>query len=171
MTGLDTLTGAPNAALTSGSCRKVKTPKYEVILTGAAWRRYVGVMSAQPIHSPKVMPVPAATPDAIRAVLVNAGEPGLLEQFNEALYRAVTDARESSSVEPLNEMLKYWRLVAAEWCDPAKQRAFLAKMDDYAKNGIPADQRVSTEQVLQALEAKHGKGAMGPVWDRLAGRA
>lgn len=128
-------------------------------------------MSAQPIHSPKVMPVPAATPAAIRAVLENADEPGLVERFNVALDRAAGAAKESDSLEPLNEMLKHWRLEAAQWCDPAKHRALLAKMDDYARNGIPADQRISTEQVLQALEAKHGKGSMGPAWDRLAGRA
>jgi hypothetical protein len=128
-------------------------------------------MSAQPIHSPKVMPVPAATPKAIRAVLVNADEPKLLEWFENALEAAIAESRDTDSVEPLNEMLREWRTRASEWCDPVKQRAFLAKIDDYAKNGIPADQRISTEQVLQALEAKHGKGAMGPVWDRLAGRA
>lgn len=128
-------------------------------------------MSAQPIHSPKVMPVPAATPDAIRAVLINADEPEMLEWFTKALDAAIAESRESSSVEPLNAMLREWRTRASEWCDPAKQRAFLAKIEDYGKNGIPADQRISTEQVLQSLEAKWGKGAMGPVWDKLAGRA
>jgi len=127
-------------------------------------------MSAQPIHAPKVMPVPAATPDAIRAVLVNADEPELLEWFTKALDRAVAEARESNSVEPLNAMLREWRTRASEWCDPAKQKAFVAQMEDWRVNGVPAEHRVSTEEVLQALEAKHGKGAMGPAWDKLAGR-
>jgi len=129
-------------------------------------------MSAQPIHAPKVMPVPAATPDAIRAVLVNADEPELLEWFTRALDAAIAEARESSSVEPLNLMLREWRTRASEWCDPVKQKAFVAQMKEWAANGgIPADRQVSTEQVLQSLEAKWGKGAMGPAWDKLAGRA
>jgi hypothetical protein len=128
-------------------------------------------MSAQPIHAPKVMPVPAATPDAIRAILVNADEPELLEWFTKALDAAIAESREAASVEPLNAMLREWRTRASEWCDPARQRAFLARIEGYRVNGIPPEKRVSTEQVLQALEAKHGKGAMGPVWDRLAGRA
>lgn len=127
-------------------------------------------MSAQPIHSPKVMPVPAATPAEIRAVLVNADEPELLEWFTKELDRAVAEAKESNSLEPLTEVLKYWRLRASQWCDPAKQKAFMAKVEDWRVNGIPEDQRVSTEEVLQALEAKWGKGAMGPAWDKLAGR-
>lgn len=128
-------------------------------------------MSAQPIHSPKVMPVPAATPDAIRAVLINADEPEMLEWFTRALDAAIAESRQSSSVEPLNAMLREWRTRASEWCDPVKQRAFLAKIEGYRVNGIPPEKRISTEEVLQALEAKHGKGAMGPAWDRLAGRA
>lgn len=127
-------------------------------------------MTADPIHAPQVMPVPAATPKAIRAVLVNAGEPGLLERFEDALETAIAESRDSDSIEPLNAMLRYWRAEAAGWCDPAKHRAFLAKIEGYRVNGIPPEKRVSTEEVLQVLEAKHGKGAMGPVWDRLAGR-
>jgi hypothetical protein len=127
-------------------------------------------MSAQPIHSAVVMPRPARTPAAIRAVLVNADETGLVERFDAALDRAYTEAREADSIEPLNKMLKWWWAESTSWCDPAEHRAFLAKIEDYRVNGIPAEKRIGTEEVLQALEAKHGKGAMGPVWDRLAGR-
>ncbi len=127
-------------------------------------------MTADPIHTPQVMPVPAATPKAIRAVLLNAGEPGLLERFDNALDAAVAEARETDSIEPLNTMLRYWRAEAAGWRDPVEHRAFLARIEGYRVNGIPQEKRISTEEVLQALEAKHGKGAMGPAWDKLAGR-
>lgn len=121
-------------------------------------------MSAQPIHSPKVMPVPAATPDAIRAVLVNADEPELLEWFTKALDRAIAEARESSSVEPLNAMLKEWRLRAAEWCDPVKQKAFVAQMEDWRVNGIPPEHRADPDELHAQLVAKHGPN---PAWDKL----
>jgi uncharacterized protein DUF6247 len=122
-------------------------------------------MSAQPVHSPKVMPVPAATPDAIRAVLVNAEEPELLEWFTKALDRAIAEARESSSVEPLNLMLREWRTRASEWCDPAKQKAFVAQMKEWAANGgIPADRRADPDELFNALVAKHGPS---PAFDKL----
>lgn len=111
-------------------------------------------MTAQPIHTPQVMPVPAATPAAIRAVLVNAEESGLLERFNAALDRAVAEAKESNSLDPLNEMLKHWRLEAAVWCDPVKRRAFFAKWDGYARNGVPASELADPEDVLAVFEAK-----------------
>ena len=49
----------------------------------------VEVMTAQPTHIPKVTPVPAATPAAIRAVLETADEPELPERFTKALDRAI----------------------------------------------------------------------------------
>lgn len=152
--GIPSVAGAQKLDFTSSSCRKVHPPKHQVMLTDVAWRRNVGRMSAQPIHSPKVMSVPAATPAAIRAVLVNAAEPGLLERFNSALDRAVAEAKESDSLAPLNEMLKRWRLEAAVWCDPVKHRAFLAKWDDYARNGVPDSERADPNEVLAILEAK-----------------
>lgn len=117
-------------------------------------------MSAQPIHSPKVMPVPAATPDAIRAVLINADEPELLAWFTRALDAAIAESRESSSVEPLNAMLREWRTRASEWCDPAKQKAFVAQMDEWRVSGIPPEKRADPDEVLAILKAK-GASAEG----------
>jgi hypothetical protein len=121
-------------------------------------------MSAQPIHSPKVMPVPAATPDAIRAVLVNADEPELLEWFTKALDRAVAEAKDSNSVEPLNAMLKEWRLRAAQWCDPVKQKAFLAEVEGWRVNGVPPESRGNALRAVAELRAKHGPH---PAFDKL----
>lgn len=126
----------------------------------AAQRRYVGLMSAQPIHSPKVMSVPAATPAEIRAVLVNAEEPELLKRFECALESAYIEGRDAGSIEPLNAMLKRWRLEAAQWCDPVKQKAFVARMDDWAKNGVPPEHRADPDEVLAILKAK-GASAEG----------
>lgn len=113
-------------------------------------------MSAQPIHSPKVMPVPAATPKAIRAVLVNAAEPGLLERFEDALEAAIAEARDTDSVEPLNAMLRHWRAEAAGWCNPVEHRAFLAKVEGYRVNGIPPEKRISSDEVWAAWQEHHG---------------
>jgi hypothetical protein len=130
----------------------------------AAFRGKVEGVTAEPIHAPKVMPVPAATPAAIRAVLVNADEPELLEWFTKALDRAVAEAKESGSVEPLNAMLKEWRLRASEWCDPVKQKALVAQMEDWRVNGVPDDQRADPDEVLAIFEAK---GVSGPALDKL----
>lgn len=121
-------------------------------------------MTADPIHTPQVMPIPAATPKAIRAVLVNAGEPGLVERFDNALDAAVAEARETDSIEPLNAMLRYWRAEAAGWCDPVEHRAFLARIEGYRVNGIPDSERADPDEVLAILEAK---GVSGPALDRL----
>lgn len=113
-------------------------------------------MSAQPIHSPKVMPVPAATPAEIRAVLVNAEEPELLKRFEVALEAAYIEGRDAGSIEPLNEMLKYWRLEAASWCNPTEHRVFLAKVEGYRINGIPPEKRISSDEVWAAWQEHHG---------------
>lgn len=125
-------------------------------------------MSAQPIHSPKVMPVPAATPAEIRAVLVNADEPELLERFENALEAAYIEGRDAGSIEPLNAMLKRWRLEAAQWCDPVKQKAFMAQVEDWRVNGIPDSERGNSLELVEKLRAKHGSH---PMWDQLEARA
>jgi len=121
-------------------------------------------MSAQPIHSPKVMPVPAATPAEIRAVLVNADEPELIERFERALEAAYIEGREANSIEPLNAMLKRWRLEAAQWCDPVKQKAFLARVEDWRVNGVPPESRGNALRAVAELRAKHGPH---PAFDKL----
>ncbi|WP_143765238.1 DUF6247 family protein [Catenulispora acidiphila] len=121
-------------------------------------------MSAQPIHSPRVMPKPARTPAAIRAVLVNAGEQGLVERFDAALDCAYTEAREANSLEPLNEMLTWWWAESISWCDPAKHKAFLAKVEGWRVNGIPDSERANPDDVLAILEAK---GASRDALDKL----
>lgn len=55
----------PIHASTSGFCRKVEVPKYEVMLTSAARHRYVGFMSAQPSDA---TPHRIVLPRKIRAV-------------------------------------------------------------------------------------------------------
>lgn len=52
----------------SPSRRKVKAPKYEVMLTKAASRRYCRRVTAEPIEAHRLPPVPH-TPAGIRALL------------------------------------------------------------------------------------------------------
>lgn len=121
-------------------------------------------MTAEPIHTSQVMPTPARTPAAIRAVLVNAEEHDLVAQFDRALDRAYTEARESDSLEPLNDMLLRWWAEATSWCDPVKHRAFLAKVEGWRVNGVPDSERADPDEVLAIFEAK---GVSGPALEKL----
>lgn len=130
-------------------------------------------MTAQPAEQPTpARKYPAKNLDAIALVLDNPDvDERVRKQFQAAFAKAWVAARDGLTVQPLLDLVDSWFPAAVLWSDPKDARAYNAKIDGYVRNGIPPENRVSTEQVLQALEAKHGKGAMGPAWDRLAGRA
>lgn len=118
---------------------------------------YFLYMAAQRAHSETVLPKPARTPAAIRHVLELNAPAELLEQFDAALDAAWVEARETDCLDPLNSMLKRWWFQASDWCNPQEHRAYLAKMENWAANGIPADvPRYSSAQVRALLEKKHG---------------
>jgi hypothetical protein len=134
---------------------------------------YGALMSAQPAESSvPARKYPAKNLDAIVLTLDNPDvEEGIRTQFQAAFAKAWVAARDGLTIQPLLDLVESWFPAAVLWSDPAGARAYNAKIDDYVRNGVPPENRVSTESVLQVLEAKHGKGAMGPIWDRLAGRA
>lgn len=62
------VTGVRKSNFTARSCRKVRAPKYEVMVTEAAPHRYCRSMSAMPIEAHRRPPVPH-TMAGIRALL------------------------------------------------------------------------------------------------------
>ena len=133
---------------------------------------YGAVMSAQPAESSvPARKYPAKNLDAIVLVLESPEvDEEVRTRFQTAFAKAWVVARDSLTIQPLLDLVEGWFPEAVLWSDPADARAYNTKIDRYMREGIPKENRVSAEEVLQSLEAKHGKGAMGSAWDRLAGR-
>ncbi len=105
-------------------------------------------MTAPHARQPQVLPRPACTPAAIRAVLAaNAGN-DVLRQYDEDLDAAFEQAREQGDLTPLVQTVRRWWFEADAWRDPDAQRDFLARMDNYRDDGLPpAEQRMTREEI------------------------
>jgi hypothetical protein len=105
-------------------------------------------MTAPHGRQPQVLPRPACTPAAIRAVLAaNAGNE-VLRQYDEDLDTAFEQAREEGDLTPLIQTVRRWWFEADAWRDPEGQRTFLARMDAYRNEGPPsAEQRMTREEI------------------------
>jgi hypothetical protein len=115
-----------------------------------AKRRPTGelLMTAPHARQPQVLPRPACTPTAIRAVLAANAGGDILQRYDEDLDAAYEQAREQGDVTPLVQTVKRWWFEADAWRDPQAQRKFLARVDTYRDEGPPpADQRVSREEI------------------------
>lgn len=121
----------------------------------AGVRGYRADMTAVRARSETVLPKPARTPAAIRAVLEANAPAELVAQFDAALDAAWVEAREGNTIEPLNEMLKRWWFEASDWCDPAAYRAHLAQVDDWTRNGLPpGEERLGRDWLAGLIESK-----------------
>ena len=105
-------------------------------------------MTAPRARQPRVLPRPACTPAAIRAVLAaNAGH-DVLRQYDEDLDAAFQQAREQGDLTPLVQTVRRWWFEADAWRDRDAQRAFLARIDTYRNQGPPpAEQRMTREEI------------------------
>jgi Family of unknown function (DUF6247) len=105
-------------------------------------------MTAPHARPSPVMPRPACTPAAIRAVLAaNAGN-DVLRQYDEDLDVAFEQAREQGDLAPLVQTVRRWWFEADAWRDPEAQQDFLARMDTYQSEGPPpAEQRLTREEI------------------------
>ena len=75
-------------------------------------------MTAPQARQPRVLPRPACTPAAIRAVLAaNAGN-DVLRQYDEDLDTAFEQAREQGDLTPLVQTVRRWWFEADAWRDP-----------------------------------------------------
>jgi hypothetical protein len=85
-----------------------------------AERRPAGelLMTAPHGRQLQVLPRPAWTPTAIRAVLAACAGGGILQQYDEDLDAAFEQAREQGDVTPLVQAVKRWWFEADAWRDP-----------------------------------------------------
>jgi hypothetical protein len=110
-------------------------------------------MTASHAGRPQVLPRPACTPAAIRAVLAANADPAVLERYDAELDAAFEEARDHGELTPLVQTVRRWWFEADAWRDPDAQREFLARVERYQREGPPpASERVSWHE----LRAKYG---------------
>jgi hypothetical protein len=84
-------------------------------------------MTAPHARQPEVLPRPAWTPTAIRAVLAACADGDILQRYDEDLDAAFEQARAQGDVTPLVQTVKRWWFEADAWRDPQAQREFLER--------------------------------------------
>jgi hypothetical protein len=105
-------------------------------------------VTAPHARQPQVLPRPAWTSAAIRAVLAANADSDTLQRYDEDLDAAFEQAREQGDVTPLVQTVRRWWFEADAWRDPQAQREFLARIGTYGDEGPPsAAQRMSREEI------------------------
>lgn len=105
-------------------------------------------MTAPHAGQPEVMPRPACTPAAIRAVLAATAGADILRRFDAELDAAYERSHIDGDLKPMVETVRRWWFEADARRDPEGQRAFTARVEDYLREGPPpAGQRVSRQEV------------------------
>jgi hypothetical protein len=105
-------------------------------------------MTASHAGQPRVLPRPACTPAAIRAVLAANADVAVLQEYDKELDVAFELARDRGDLTPLVETVRRWWFEADAWRDPDAQRQFLARVDTYRTQGPPpADQRMTRQEI------------------------
>jgi len=105
-------------------------------------------MTAPRASRPGILPRPACTPAAIRAVLAASADSAVLQRYDEDLDAAFDQAREQGDLTPLLQTVRRWWFEADAWREPGAQRQFLARIDTYRSEGPPpAEQRMTREDV------------------------
>jgi Family of unknown function (DUF6247) len=111
------------------------------------------MMTASHAGRSQVLPRPACTPAAIRAVLAANADPEVLQRYDTDLDRAFEEAREHGDLTPLVQTVRRWWFEADAWRDPDVQREFLARVERYQREGPPPPaERIS----WQELRTKYG---------------
>jgi hypothetical protein len=105
-------------------------------------------MTAPHVRQPQILPRPACTPAAIRAVLAANASNDVLQRYDDELDAAFEQARDQGDLTPLVQTVRRWWFEADAWRDPDAQREFLARLDTYRSEGLPpAEQRVTREEI------------------------
>jgi hypothetical protein len=94
-------------------------------------------MTTPHARQPQVLPRPACTPAAIRAVLAANADDEVLRRYDADLDAAFERARVQGDLTPLVQTVRRWWFEADTWRDPQAQREFLARMDTYRNEGPP----------------------------------
>jgi hypothetical protein len=105
-------------------------------------------MTAPHARTPQVLPRPACTPAAIRAVLAANASTDVLERYDEDLDAAFEQARALGDLTPLVQAVRRWWFEADAWRDPEAQREYLVRLDTYRSEGPPpAEQRMTRQEI------------------------
>jgi Family of unknown function (DUF6247) len=105
-------------------------------------------MTTPHAERPRILPRPACTPAAIRAVLAANADADVLQRYDQELDAAFERARADGNLTPLTETVRRWWFEADAWRDPDAQRAFLARVERYIAEGPPPpEQRTSWEEI------------------------
>jgi hypothetical protein len=105
-------------------------------------------MTAPQDNRQQVLPRPACTPAAIRAVLAATADSAVLQRFDEELDAAYQRASAHGDLTPLTETVRRWWFEADAWRDPDSQRELAARIDGYLREGPPpAGQRVPRQEI------------------------
>jgi Family of unknown function (DUF6247) len=106
------------------------------------------LMTAPQARPSQMLPRPACTPAAVRAVLAANADETVLLRYDQDLDRAFEQARAQGDLTPLVQTVRRWWFEADAWRDPEAQREFLARVDVYRSEGLPpAEQRMTREEV------------------------
>jgi hypothetical protein len=105
-------------------------------------------MTASHAGRPQMLPRPACTPAAIRAVLAANADPAVLKRYNDELDAAFEEAREHGDLTPPVQTVRRWWFEADAWRDPDAQREFLARVERYQREGPPPPaERISRQEI------------------------
>lgn len=107
-------------------------------------------MTAPDASGGQILPRPACTPAAIRAVLAANAGPDVLQRYDDDLDAAFEQAREQGDLTPLVQTVRRWWFEADAWRDPGAQRQFLARVDGYRGAGPPPSAQRMTRQEVRA---------------------
>ena len=111
---------------------------------GGRWED--GGMSAQPVSPAGAMPMPSPTPEALRAAVARL-VPSRLDELNEHLVHAATQAQELDSTVPLRSFTEYWGIVVAIERDPERAARFHA-LEAVVDAGLdPAGARAALREI------------------------
>ena len=102
------------------------------------------------IRRPQVLPRPACSPAAIRAVLAANADLAVLDSYDEDLDAAYEQAREHGDLMPVIETVWRWWFEADAWRDPDAERQYLARFDAYRTHGPPPARQRMTRQEVRA---------------------
>jgi uncharacterized protein DUF6247 len=96
----------------------------------------------------QVMPRPACTPAAIRAVLAANADAAVLRRYDDELDAAFEQAREHGDLTPLLQTVRRWWFEADAWRVPGARREFLARVKRYQTEGPPPPaERTSWQEI------------------------
>jgi hypothetical protein len=107
-------------------------------------------MTAPHASEGQILPRPACTPAAIRAVLAANAGPEVLQRYDDDLDAAFEQAREQGDLTLLVQTVRRWWFEADAWRDPGAQHQFLSRVDGYCREGPPSPAERMTRQEVRA---------------------